>query len=200
MENGNKLKLLLSERDCEARERISADVEKMELFEMCYICRSESEIVRSIPKYHPDVVFMNSRLMFSFLSSCEKSVEQKLKDEKLKRERIKRDATKKLLQIGFPTRGSAFSYTIDSVAFMVEHRGGPCSIVKDVYETVADGHQTTAVCVESAIRKTIHRVCKKREIAMGENAEKLPGQTAKKVSNSEFLSAIVHEIIIKMEN
>ena len=78
-------------------------------------------------------------------------------ETKEKKQGLRGLIAKYIIDMGMTTNVLGYPYCVEAVYILInsKHR---CSIVKDIYTAVADKYNTTPECVESAIRKAIHRI------------------------------------------
>lgn len=107
--------------------------------------------------------------------------------EKFTQNRIK-DAVEEL---GIPINILGYAYIIEAVELILS-AGSPCSLTKQVYPLIAKRNNTTADCVESAIRKTIERIYIRRSASlfemMGRSVEN------RRPSNGYFLTTLAEKM------
>lgn len=103
------------------------------------------------------------------------------------RDRLKRA----LIDLGETPGTRGFAYIIDA-AEVLSQEETPCSITKVVYPEVARRHETTADCVESAVRKAISRIYETDNEAL----RLLTGHSSgiKRLSNRKFLTLLVEKV------
>ena len=102
-------------------------------------------------------------------------------------ERLKRA----VLDLGVPPNQLGFPYIVDAVEVLWKEEPS-CSITKIVYPAVARLHTTTPDCVESVVRKTIHRIYEKNSPAL----HCMTGQPMddKRLSNGKFLTVLMEKV------
>ncbi len=96
-----------------------------------------------------------------------------------------------LRELRTPPNIRGFSYMIEAAEILSQEKM-PCSITKVVYPEVARRCDTTAECVESAVRKTIRKIYEKDSPALRILTDREEG--AGRLSNAKFLLLLVEKV------
>lgn len=96
-----------------------------------------------------------------------------------------------VMELGVPTHILGYKYIVEGL-YIIISEDNIYPISTQVYETIAKNYDTTAACVESAMRKTINRIY---ETPTQSLIEILGGND--KPSNAKFLTAIAEKIMLE---
>lgn len=98
-----------------------------------------------------------------------------------------------VMELGIPTNSFGYLYLVQALAILLSHRG-ICLLGKDVYTAIADSNNTTAQCVEKALRKAIHEAFTVDSDAL-HRILKLGGvENVKHLSNGRFLTLMAQSL------
>ena len=98
-----------------------------------------------------------------------------------------------VMELGIPTNSFGYSYLEQALTILLSHQG-TCLIGKDVYTAIAAPNNTTAQCVEKALRKAIREAFTADSEAL-HRILKLGGvENVKHLSNGRFLTLMAQSL------
>lgn len=104
-----------------------------------------------------------------------------------------RAASRAVLELKIPTNLFGYSYLEQALTILLTHQGA-CLMGKDVYAVIAAHNDTTAQCVEKALRETIRQSFRADSEAL-HRMLKLGGvENAKHLSNGRFLTLMAESL------
>lgn len=119
-------------------------------------------------------------------------------ETKEKKQGLRGLIAKYIIDMGMTTNVLGYPYCVEAVYILInsKHR---CSIVKDIYTAVADKYNTTPECVESAIRKAIHRIFLLNNEVFQEITSFEGAYITKQPSNGRFLTMLSEYIKLNLD-
>lgn len=98
-----------------------------------------------------------------------------------------------VLEIGVPTKLLGHDYIQESVCILFERKAARPTL-KQVYEIIAERHDSDARCVENAISSAIKAALANKTSAMEDLLCMLPENGTKTISNGKFLTLVTQSI------